>query len=275
MLSSMKKYWSIFWGLAVLGLVAVGIAALVHVSAQTLVRVGVGAVSFYWLLIITTVPWNLYFRARQVRHAIAASRAREIRVDASRDAEVGRLERRLLKLAVAGHLVSAAATAAVTYFSGHVLGYYLAGFFLLSTLFRPAGAYFAYLRARIATLLRETTFPPDDVVELKRRFDTLAAEMEAFRTSTTEALERAFRELDGVRSDQRSEAARLREDVRLAREAAENHNAVALTRYQGVEQRITAMTHHFDRSLDGLSDQQELVAGLRAFLRLVKTEAAG
>src|SRR5690242_10301135 len=136
MLSSMKKYWAAFWGLAVIGLVGVGIAALVHVSAETFVRIGIGAVSFYWLLIITTVPWNLYFRARQVQLAITDSRAREIRVDASRDAEVGRLRGRLLKLAVAGHVVSAAVTAAVSYLSGHVLGYYLAGFFLLSTVFR-------------------------------------------------------------------------------------------------------------------------------------------
>jgi hypothetical protein len=271
----MKKYWQAFWGLVFLGLVAMGVAALIHVSAQSFVRIAIGAVSFYWLLIITTVPWNLYFRARQVRHAIGDSRAREIPVDASRDAEVGRLQGRLLRLAVAGHVLSAAVTAAVTFLSGHVLGYYIAGFFLLSTLFRPAGAYFAYLRARIATLLKETTFPPDDVVELKRQLTTLEANMKTFRDTATEALERAFREIDGLRADQRGEAARLRDDVRLAREAAEAQHATALLRHQGVEQRVAAMTDHFDRSLDGLSDQQELVTGLRAFLRLVKTEAAG
>lgn len=272
MLSSMKKYWGAFWTAGVLTLVAVGIAALTHVSAQTVVRVAIGAVSFYWLLIITTVPWNLHFRARQVRHEIGDSRARGIRVEESRDAEVRALERRLLRFAVAGHVVSAAVTATVTFFSGHVLGYWIAGFFLLSTLFRPAGAYFAYLRARIATLLKETKFPRDDVLELKQQITTLNAELEAHRTATTEALERAFRELDGLRADLRTDTARLRDDVRLARESAENNHSTALNRATIVEQRLTTMTHHFGQTLDGLSDQQELITGLRAFLRLVKAE---
>src|SRR3954447_575027 len=115
----MKKYWEQFLGLAVFaGLVAV-IASFVHVPGRTLLNVGLGAVSLYWLLIITTVPWNLYFRARQVRHEIGVSRERGIAVPAGREAEVRLWERRLLGLALAGHLVSAAVVAGVTYASGH------------------------------------------------------------------------------------------------------------------------------------------------------------
>src|SRR4051812_50116143 len=122
----MKKYWEQFLGLAVFaGLVAV-IASFVHVPGRTLLNVGLGAVSLYWLLIITTVPWNLYFRARQVRHEIGVSREREIAVPAGREAEVRRWERRLLVLALGGDNVAGAGGAGGTFESRHPLGCHIA-----------------------------------------------------------------------------------------------------------------------------------------------------
>lgn len=270
----MKKYLGMFWGLAFLALAGFGVAALLHVKARQLVPAGVVLVGLYWLLIITTVPWNLYFRARQVHTAIGDSRDREIPVAADREVEVRVLRRRLLRLAVAGHVVSALVTAGVAELTGQVVGYYVAGFYLLSTLIRPLGAYFAYLRARIASLLKEVTFPRDDVATLRQTVKELEAGLKAYRESTEEALQRAFVEIDGVRTDLQLESGRVREDVRLAREAWSADHATLLARCDDAQQRVAALTRHFDEAVDGLSDQQELIGGLRAFLRLVRAETA-
>jgi hypothetical protein len=271
----MKKYWEQFLGLAVFaGLIAV-VASFVKVPGRTLLDVGLGAVSFYWLLIITTVPWNLYFRARQVRHEIGASRERGIVVPEGREDEVRRWERRLRWLAVAGHVLSAAVVAGVTWASGHVLGYYFAVFYLLSGAFRPAGAYLGYVRARIASLLKETKFPHDDVVELTTRLATLEAGVEALRTHSGHVEEQTARELDSVRDAVRGAETRLRTEIRIAREAADADRTDLRGRVEQAEHRVLATARHFDQAVDGLTDQRELLTGLRAFVRLVRADAGG
>lgn len=270
----MKKQWETFWGLAFLGGLVALVAHFVHVPGRTMLDVGLGVASLYWLLIITTVPWNLYFKARRVRHEIGVSRGRGIAVPEGREAEVRRWERRLLRLALAGHVVTAAAVAGVTYASGHVLGYYFAAFYLLSCAIRPAAAYLAYVKARIASLLKETTHPRDDVLALTTQLTSLTAQVEAMHTTMHEGQERAFRELDDVRDGLRAADARLREDVRVAREAVEADRAALRTQLEDVERRVAAVTRHFDQALDGLTDQRELLGGIRAFVRLVKADAA-
>jgi hypothetical protein len=270
----MKKQWETFWGLVFLGGIVALVAHLVHVPGRTMLDVGLGAASLYWLLIITTVPWNLYFKARRVRHEIGVSRERGIAVPEGRAGEVRRWERRLLRLALAGHGVTAVAVAGVTYASGHVLGYYFAAFYLLSCAFRPAAAYLAYVKARIASLLKETTHPRDDVLELTTRLETLSAQVEAMHVTVHEGQERAFRELDEVRGDLRAADVRLREDVRLSREAAEADRAGLRARLEEVERHVAAVTRHFEQAVDGLTDQRELLGGIRAFVRLVRADAA-
>ena len=270
----MKKQGETFWGFVFLGGLVALVAHFVHVPGRTILDAGLGVASLYWLLIITTVPWNLYFRARRVRYEIGVSRERGITVPDSREVEVRRWERLLLQLALAGHVVTAAAVAGVTYASGHVLGYYFAAFYLLSCAIRPVAAYLGYVRARIASLLRETTHPHDDVVELTTQLATLSAELDALRGATSEGQERAFRELDDVRGDLRAADLRLREDVRLAREATDADRAGLRTRVEEVERHVAAVARHFDQAVDGVTDQRELLSGIRAFVRLVRADAA-
>jgi len=270
----MKKQWETFWGFVVLGGLVALVAHFVHVPGRTMLNVGLGVASLYWLLVITTVPWNLYFKARRVRHEIGVSRERGITVPEGREAEVRRWERRLLRLALAGHGLTAAAVAGVTYASGHVLGYYFAAFYLLSCAIRPAAAYLAYVKARIGNLLKETTHPRDDVLELTTRLATLTATVDAMHTTLHEGQERAFRELDDVRADLRAADTRLRADARLSREAVETDRAALRARVEEVERHVATVTRHFDQAVDGLTDQRELLGGIRAFVRLVRADAA-
>jgi hypothetical protein len=155
-----------------------------------------------------------------------------------------------------------------------VLGYYFAAFYLLSCAIRPVAAYLGYVKARIASLLKETTHPRDDVLELTTRLATLTATVQALHDATHEAQDRAFRELDDVRGDLRAADTRLREDVRLAREAADADRAGLRGRVEEAERHVAAVARHFDQAVDGLTDQRELLGGIRAFVRLVRTDAA-
>ncbi|GAA3229825.1 hypothetical protein [Nonomuraea helvata] len=145
----------------------------------------------------------------------------------------------MLVLAICGHVVSAAVIAVVTFFSGAQTGYYFAGFYLLATGFRPIAAYTSHLRDRVRTLGREVRYPRADVVALRDQVFEL------------------------------EETARgLRRDVE---KLTVDHRALELADHD-LGRRITLMARRFDETVDGLSDNQEVITGLKAFLRLVRAE---
>ncbi|MFC8461749.1 hypothetical protein ACFUJ0_33815, partial [Streptomyces sp. NPDC057242] len=114
-------------GLAVGALV---LAYAVGAPSGTVLAVGAGVLGLLWLLLLLTAPWNLYFRAHAVLAEIAVSREKGLEVSGERDAEAGRIARVMLRVAVAGHVATAAAVLAVAAATGREAGYWCAGFFL-------------------------------------------------------------------------------------------------------------------------------------------------
>ncbi|MBB2912038.1 hypothetical protein FHS43_003318 [Streptosporangium becharense] len=238
--------WWIFLVALVTTVVAGWLLVYADVPLSTLLSLALGAISLIWLIVLLTVPWNLYFGARQVVHEIHVSRERGIEVPEGHEAEASEIARRMRRFAVGGHLVSAAVLAVITYFSGADVGYYFVGFYLLSTFFRPAGAYLSHQRERVATLMSEARHPREDVVSLVAKVDGLATETAAL----TEAVERL-----------RQDTEVLRADLRTGDEA--------------LERRITGLARRFEDTVDGLTDNHEVIAGLKAFLRLVRADDRG
>ncbi|MBL1075874.1 hypothetical protein JK358_15870 [Nocardia sp. 2] len=255
----MKKYWGLFWAAALLAIVLAVLAIWADLDAQTVVGVGLGFIAFFWLIVILTVPWNLYFAARQAAHRLSAVQVREIPVSPASVTEVASLTKRLLAMAVGSHLVTAAIALVVSLAFGYVLGYYIAGFFLGSIVFRPAAAYFAYLRSRIASISQDVAYPPDDVVELRSRVRAVSDRLEALESALSSWQESDARQIDDLRDDVRRQDQRARDEQRAARESI-----------VGVEQRMTVMVARFDAALDGVADQREIISGLRAFARLMR-----
>lgn len=215
--------------------------------------VGAGVLSLLWLLLLLTVPWNLYFRAHAVLAEIAVSREKGMTVSPSRDAEAARIARTMLRAAVAGHVLTAVVVVAVTWATDEFTGYWFAGFFLLSTFFRPAGAYFGQLRRRLGTLLKDVTYPRDDVVEVRARLDRAEA---------------GTRVLEEKAEEQYRALGELRRAV----------DALAMSTYersQDADRRIAALGREFESTVNRLTDNQEIIAGVKAFLRLLRaTDAA-
>ena len=218
---------------------------LVRVPLTSLLSFGAVVVGLAWLITLVTLPWNLYFAAQRAAASIALSRERGITVREADAGEAVGLARRMLWFALGAHLLTAVAAAAVAYFAGARVGYYVAGFFLLTTAFRPAAAYFWHVRARIKVLTRESTHPRDDVVSLLARTE----------------------ELKGAVDDLSSDLTRLQDAQAADRSAARSRD-------EELAHRIDAMVRQIEATLDGLSDQQELLAGLRALVRMVRSDQA-
>jgi hypothetical protein len=63
------------------------------------------------------------------------------------------------------------------------------------------------------------------------------------------------------------------EDLERLREAIESVRKETSERDDAHDRRLTGITRRFEDTLDRLGDQREIVAGLKAFLRLVRAEA--
>jgi len=231
------------------GLMAVIAAIFIfHIPLEVLLTWGMGLLCLGWLVIMVTLPWNVYFQARRVLNEIATSRERGIVVPADRDATARTLARRSLLMSISLHLGSAAVMGAITWVSGSTWGWYFAGFYLLSTFFRPGIEYYRFIHARLRSLLEDVTHPRDDVVGMKARINDLEQDREDYR-----AMMREMR--------------RLQEDLRK-----DLHDAVddSTRKDLALDLRITAIARKFEETVDKLTDNQDVIRGVKAFLRLVQ-----
>jgi hypothetical protein len=235
----MKTFFAFLFGAALTGAL-LGAFAL-NVPLAFLATLGVGVACLAWLVVIVVLPWNLYFQARQVLFEMKRSRARAIPVSEEHEAETRRVQARMLRISIGLHLVSAGLLWLGSYLSNEPLGSAFAALFLLSTLFRPAVEYYRYLRVQLGDVLNEVKYPRDDVAKLvadvRRDSDRL------------DAVEAAHREL-------------------TAQLAKLEHSS--LSRTNEAYRRLDTVARKFDEALDRLTDNREVISGLKAFLRLVR-----
>jgi hypothetical protein len=206
-----------------------------------------GGLCLLWLLLILKAPWDLYFQAHAVAFEQQRSRERGIALMGGREQYVAVVRKRLLWLAVGAHVFSAAFVAAVTYFTRGTVGYYFAAFYLVSTVFRPTIAGYAYLSHKLRAVGEESRYPREDVQEMRARL----ARQEA-----------AARELT-------DEMKRLREETQVPDTAHTDE-------LRDLRQRLHALGREFETTASRLTDNQEVIKGIQAFVRLISqsTQAA-
>lgn len=213
----MVKAALIIGGSAIAAITVIMLVYVVGAPLSEVLAIGFGAVSLFWLLVLLTVPWNLYFQARGLIREIAISRKRGIDVPQEREAEARRICRRMAWIAVGAHLLSAAVIAVITYFSGLQVGYYFAGFYLVSTLFRPAAAYFTQLRKLLDGMLREVKYPREDVAELRSKVQRLEQTTKSMGNTVTDLAARQERFARQLNTDNKEVMAGLRTLLRLSK----------------------------------------------------------
>jgi hypothetical protein len=260
-------WWAMVLTGAAAALLFAWLGRLAGVPLATLLAIGAGGVALAWLIVLVTVPWNLYFAARQVVADMAVSRERGITVRQVQEAEAGRLARRMLWLALGAHVGTAAVVAVITYFSGATAGYYFAGFYLLSTAIRPAVAYLAHVRDRIRVLTRESAYPRDDVASLKRRVDLATKAVGELREELRRTGSTLAADIAHARQLLTTDLARVQDELAADRTASRNRD-------DDLGRRIDQMVRRIEATLDGISDHQELLTGLRALVRMIKPDPA-
>ncbi|ULP73762.1 hypothetical protein BDGGKGIB_03422 [Nodularia sphaerocarpa UHCC 0038] len=130
----------------------------------------IGGASFWWLLVIVTVPWSVHFQAKEVLAEAAQSTEKQIPVDDKQVNYVRVLAKRSLWVAIGLHLFSAVGLYILAATGISAVGYISSGAALLLTILRPAIRAYEYLYARLAMIRQEFQYPREDVMELRNRF---------------------------------------------------------------------------------------------------------
>jgi hypothetical protein len=205
-------------------------------EAAEAVPLAVGAFALGGLWLVLRWPWDLYFAARAVAARAGGGPA-------------GRWAPQLLALALGLHLLGAGACAAAGYLGLGLSAYAFAAAYVLALAFRPLAALHASLSARLREMDHDARFPADDVAALK---DRVAHVEDALQRRVADRLEAIEEEL---RSTQERHAQTL---------AAHRRDLDAFDR------KVDRVLDELARSVERLTRDRELLAGLRAFVKLVK-----
>ena len=270
---SMIRWWAMILAGAAAALLLSWLGRLAGVPVSTLLTIGAGAVALAWLVVLVTVPWNLYFAARRAVAEMAVSRGRGITVPAAYSGEASQIARRMLWFALGAHSATALAAAVIAYVSGATLGYYFAGFYLLSAAARPAVAYLAHVRERITTMTRESRHPRDDIAALKLNVDALAETLAGLRAELPRMRDEFRRTESTLAGDIAHARQLLTADLSRVQDAQADDRAAARSLHDDLARRIDQMVRRIDATLDGIDDHQELLTGIRALVRMIRTDA--
>ncbi|KKD39882.1 hypothetical protein [Limnoraphis robusta] len=157
-------------GLFLLVLFCFGILQWLNIPTGNFLDWVIGGATFWWLLLIVTVPWNIHFDAKEVLAEAEDSVKKAIKIDDKQLKYVKLVARRSLWVAIGLHIISTVGLYALALAGISVVGYIGSGAALLLTVLRPAIRAYQYLAARLAMVRREFSYPREDVLELRDRF---------------------------------------------------------------------------------------------------------
>jgi len=211
------------FGIAILAAVLFGLLRWVGIEAGSFLDWAIGVAVFEWLLVITTVPWNIHFTAKEALDEVERSRTQGITVNEEDAAYARRMAGRFFWVAVGLHIVSAAGLYALAFFGVSAIGYFGSAAALLLTFLRPVLRAAQYVFARLRAVRDTALHPREDVNELRSRVTTLEFQSETLRKN----LEEQGEKLEELAGQNARLAAQLREQTaenlqaheRLSREA--------------------------------------------------------
>jgi chromosome segregation ATPase len=130
------------------------------------------------------------------------------------------------------------------------------------------------VRERIRTLTHEIKHPRDDVATLKQRVDNVTGTLRELRAELGRVAESTRRAQSTLTDDIAHARQVLTADLARVRETQDADRSAARARADDLGRRIDQMVRQIEATLDGISDHQDLLTGLRALVRMIKPDPA-
>lgn len=155
-----------------------------NVPSGHLIDWTIGILSFWWLLVIVTIPWNIHFQAKEV--VIDAEKSKKIGITVPDEPVeyVSSWVKRSLIFAISLHILSAAGLYLLASTGVSSVGYIGCGAALLLTILRPAVRAYEYLMKRLNNIQESLKYPREDVVTLRRQVNELIEKVKYLQEHT-------------------------------------------------------------------------------------------
>ncbi len=171
-------YLGFGFAVTLLGLITFLILQGLQIPSGSLIDWLIGVAIFWWLFIITVIPWNIYFEAKEVISDAQISQAKEIIFEQDYLSYIHRVRHWSLIIAISLHLISAFVLYSLSFFNLSSLGYVSSAATLLLMGLRPAIRAYQYLATRLSFIRQQIKYPRDDVIALQGRFEKLDSRLQ-------------------------------------------------------------------------------------------------
>lgn len=131
----------------------------------------IGLASFWWLMLITTVPWNLHFKAKEILSDARESEETGITVEGIDIQYAQKISKTYLYVALFLHLASGVGLYSLAVNGISVIGYIGAVLALLLTALRPSVRLYEYLNYRLTQIGSRIKYPREDILVIKQKLE--------------------------------------------------------------------------------------------------------
>lgn len=225
--------FTIIWILLLL--LVFGVLQWLHLPAGSFLDWAIAGASFWWLVAIVTVPWNIYFESKEVVAEAEQSQAKNIPVDDKQLNYANKVAKRSLWIAIALHVCSAIVLYALAVTGISAVGYIGSVAALLLTALRPVVRACEYIMVRLSMIRSAFKYPREDILELRDRVSSLEAQIQQISYSlddtkpdswvanlnrqlsaTSQDLTRLSASIETLRSNNAAEHDRLKKEAQNA-----------------------------------------------------------
>lgn len=255
---STLKYTGSTLSLAISVLIFGVVVRWLGITPGNLVDWIVGVSSFGWLLIIVTIPWNIYFDARETLNEAKVSQEKGLEVDLKQVEYVASVAKWSLVIAIALHLITALVLYLFSAFGISDIGYVSSGLALLLTVARPIIRGYLYLYDRLTTIKKEVKYPREDVLSLKDTVEKLNKKVAAIEQQLDTKNE------NSLISKQQQQQAENRTQIATVSAQLENYQAQNAVQHDQLAREAT-------KAISQLNEDSQFLGHVREIIRFVKT----
>ncbi len=223
-----------------------------RITVAAALDIGMLLACLTWLFFLVKIPWDLYFAARRARVDGQESLSLGIEGVQSQTQQLAKMERFLLMGALGGHALTAGGIYGLAYLHPELVKPGFTWLFVASAALRPAWEGYSYLRQRVSELASHVRYPREDITTLKHRFSE--------QVSAHKNLERQFKEFVD------SGELRFHQWDSLLQQVQSRQ----ISEHTRLEKRTIQLSQRFEEAVEKMSSDQDLLAGVRAFARMIR-----
>lgn len=223
-----------------------------RIGLDLALNIGMLLACLSWMFFLVKIPWDLYFSARKARIDGEESQRQGIEGVGDKTRLLAKMEAALLWAALAAHALTAVFVYALAVFQPELVQPGFSLLFILSVALRPAWEGYGYLRKRLSELASQVRYPRQDIqlvqlrlAELKNSYDMLERALDLAQKNS----ETRLQQLDFAQKQLQSQ--HISDNAQL-------------------EKRLVQLSHRFEEVIEKMSSDQDLLAGVRAFARMLR-----